>query len=74
MATIPDELQIHGYTAQRRAETNSLLDMVWTANALHRQEGGGSESIKVGGQPWQPKDGAEPITSITSNSLSQPFY
>ena len=42
-------IQIHGYTAQMRAETNSLLDMVRTAHALHRQEGGSSESITEGG-------------------------
>ena len=28
LATIPYELQIDGYTVQRRAETNSLLGMV----------------------------------------------
>ena len=37
--TIPDEPQFHGYTAQRRAETNHLLDIVQTTNALNRQEG-----------------------------------
>ena len=52
LATISDEPQIHGYTAQRRAEINSLLDMGSTASALHRQEGAGSGSIAVGGNPW----------------------
>ena len=52
LATIPDKPQIHDYTAQRRAETNSLLDMVGTANALYRQEGGGSGSITASGHPW----------------------
>ena len=36
LATIPDKPQIHGYTAQRRAATNCLLDMVQTRNGLHR--------------------------------------
>ena len=43
-------------TAQRRAGTNSLLDMVWIADALHRQEGGDCKSITAGGHPWRPRD------------------
>ena len=35
LRTIPDEPQITGYTAMRRAETNSLLDMTRLANAHH---------------------------------------
>ena len=45
LATVPDEPQIHGYTAQRRAETNNLLDMIRIADALHRQEGGVVSSL-----------------------------
>ena len=33
--TIPDEPQIPGYTAQRRAESNSLLDMTRLGEAYH---------------------------------------
>ena len=54
LATVPDEPQIHGYTAQRRAETNSLLYMARIKDALHRQEGGGC--ITAGGHPGRPKD------------------
>ena len=35
LQSIPDEPQIPGYTAQRRAETNSLLDMTRLATARH---------------------------------------
>jgi len=56
LATVPDEPQIHGYTAQRRAETNSLLDMVRIADTLHRQKGGGCVSITADSHPWQPRD------------------
>jgi len=56
LATVPGEPQILGYTAQRRAETNSLLDMVRIADALHRQEGGDCESITAGGHPWRHRD------------------
>ncbi|KAK2140291.1 hypothetical protein LSH36_1404g00023 [Paralvinella palmiformis] len=45
LATVPDELQILGYTAQRRSEINSLLDMVQIASALRGQEGGDCESV-----------------------------
>ena len=40
---------------QRRAETNSLQDMVRTANVLHRQEGDGSEQPSVVTQGLIPK-------------------
>ena len=33
LKTIPDEPQIQGYTAQRRSDTNSLIDMVKFAEA-----------------------------------------
>jgi len=52
LATVPDELQILGYTAQRRSEINSLLDMVQIASALRGQEGGDCESVTVSGCPW----------------------
>jgi len=55
LATVPDEPQIHGYTAQRRADTNSLLDMIRTADSQHRQEGGDYKSIIVGTQELIPK-------------------
>ena len=35
MATIPDEPQIPGYTAQRQADSNSLLDMNRLGRAYH---------------------------------------
>ena len=35
LSTIPDEPQIPGYTAQRRADSNSLLDMTRVGNAHH---------------------------------------
>ena len=57
LATVPDESQIHGYTVQRRAEINSLLDMVQIADALHRQERGDCQSITSGSHPWQPREG-----------------
>jgi len=40
LQTIPDEAQIPGYTAQRRADSNSLLDMTRFAHAYqdHRVE------------------------------------
>ena len=37
LETVPDEPLIQGYTAQRRAESNSLLDMACLANAHHTQ-------------------------------------
>ena len=36
LATIPDEPQIPGYTAQRRADSNSLLDMTRLGQAYHK--------------------------------------
>ena len=33
LGTVPDEPQIPGYTAQRRAESNSLLDMTCLASS-----------------------------------------
>ena len=38
LLTIPDEPQIPGYTAQRRADSNSLLDMTRLAEACHNYE------------------------------------
>ena len=37
LSTVPDEPQIPGYTAQRRAESNSLLDMTCLATAYCTQ-------------------------------------
>ena len=36
LQTVPDEPQISGYTAQRRADSNSLLDMTRLATAHHQ--------------------------------------
>ena len=38
LASVPDEPQIQGYTAQRRAESNSLLDMACLAHQESRME------------------------------------
>ena len=46
IATILDEPQIHGYTAFRKADTNSLLDMT--------QAGDIEKSTDTGGHPWSP--------------------
>ena len=58
LGTVPDEPQIPGYTAMRRAETNSLIDMAQFAPAqqqifleeLHEMSAAG------GGHPWSPWD------------------
>lgn len=46
---IPDEPQIPGYTAQRRAESNSLLDMTRLATAHQK-----SLKVEVPGEPLPP--------------------
>ena len=55
LKTVPDEPQIAGYTAYRRADSNSLIDMHKLVNAqlvytLEEDE----ESATSGGQPWTP--------------------
>ena len=53
LTTVPDEPQIQGYTSQRRAESNSLLDMIALVNTS--QDGGDSTmSTTRGGHPWSP--------------------
>lgn len=48
LKTVPDEPQIPGYTAQRRAETNSLLDMAHFAIAHHQSR------VEVPGDSFTP--------------------
>ena len=58
LGTVPDERQIPGYTAMRRAESNSLIHMAQFATAqqeilleeLHDMSAAG------GGHPWSPWD------------------
>ena len=57
LSLVPDEPQIQGYTAQRRSETNSLLDM--GRLALHNDEQEGEDlnqsgTLIRGGHPWPP--------------------
>ena len=50
LQSVPDEPQIPGYTAQRRAESNSLLDMSCLANARHEpvvEEPGDSTNVTL---------------------------
>ena len=49
LLTVPDEPQITGYTAQRRAESNSLLDMACHAHTRNRMEvlSGNPSAMKV---------------------------
>ena len=70
LVTILDEPQIHAYMAQRRAETKCLLDIFQTANALHRQEGGGT--VHPSGRPSMVTQGLIPKPSQVSQvSISQ---
>ena len=50
LKTIPDEPQIQGYTSQRRAESNSLLDMTRLVYAYHSYviEVPGDETVTYG--------------------------
>ena len=56
LASVPDETQVHGNTAYRRADTNSLLDMVRFATALSLPglEEPDNISDAGGGHPWSP--------------------
>ena len=56
LASVPDEPLICGYTAYRRADTNSLLDMVRfaTAQSLPGLEEPDNISDAGGGHPWSP--------------------
>ena len=56
LATVPDEPQIPRYTAYRRAETNSLLDMAqFAAPQASPWEVEDYETSSIrGGQPWSP--------------------
>ena len=47
LKNIPDEPQVPGYTVCRRAETNSLIDMV----ELSRVD---DVDVFEGGHPWKP--------------------
>ena len=56
LASVPDKPLIRGYTAYRRADTNSLLDMVRfdTAQSLPGLEEPDNISDAGGGHPWSP--------------------
>ena len=56
LASVPDEPLIRGYTAYRRADTNSLLDMVRfaTAQSLPGMEEPDNISDAGGSHPWSP--------------------
>ena len=57
LALVPDQPQIQGYTAQRRADSNSLLDMSGLALHENSQEGRDLDkniSLTRGGHPWPP--------------------
>ena len=56
LASVPDEPLIRGYTAYRRADTNSLLDMVRfaTAQSLPGSEEPDNISDAGGGHLWSP--------------------
>ena len=57
LATVPDEPQLQGYTAQRQADSNSLLEMARLATGpTARREDGTPESTIRGGHPWTPWD------------------
>lgn len=60
LATVPDEPLIPGYTAMRRADSNSLLDMAqFSDNAplrSRREVEDEDASTSRGGHPWSPWD------------------
>ena len=58
LATVPDEPQIPGYTASRKADSNSLLDMSRLAapQSPTREVEDGEKSTNRGGQPWSPRE------------------
>ena len=55
---VPDEPHISGYTASRRAESNSLFDMAQFASAqlVSTLEEPDQVSVARGGHPWPPWD------------------
>ena len=56
LKTVPDEPQIAGYTAMRRADSNSILDMhaLATAQLVETLEEEDESSPTTGGQPRSP--------------------
>ena len=56
LRTVPDEPQITGYTAIRRADSNSILHMIQlaTAQLVSTLEGPDRLSVARGGHPWSP--------------------
>ena len=56
LATVPDEPQITGYTAIRRADSNSLLEMhaLATAQLVDTLDEADKTSPTGGGHPWTP--------------------
>ena len=56
LATVPDEPQVRGYTAMRRADSNSVLHMAQFATSQPRAElvGPGYMPDARGGHPWSP--------------------
>ena len=58
LGMVPDEPHISGYTALRRAESNSLFDMALfgSAQLVSALEEPDPVSIARGGHPWSPWD------------------
>ena len=58
LVTVPDEPQIQGYTAMRRAESNSLIHMTQFATAQQELllEELQDSPVAGGGHPWTPWD------------------
>ena len=56
ISMVPDEPHISGYTALRRAESNSLFDMAQFASAhlVSTLEAPDQVSVARGGHPWSP--------------------
>ena len=56
LRTVPDEPQINGYTAIRRADSNNILHMIQSATAqlVSTLEGPDSLYVARGGHPWSP--------------------
>ena len=56
LRTVPDEPLVSGYTAYRRADSNSLIHMVQFADTrLVVRETPDTASLAGGGQPWPPR-------------------
>lgn len=58
LRSVPDEPQIAGYTAMRRADSNSLIHMTQhaTAQLVSTLEGTDHLSVARGGHPWSPRE------------------